>query len=99
MWHASVRGRYGSPQWRLLEEIARRELNGVGDAGLGEWVKRGEEAGVLHLRRRLTGAEMRTGDIEGVYDVRGTPEFTARISRMRPFLFPAMRDWPDEAFP
>lgn len=40
---------------------------------------------------------MRAGGIEEVCDVRGTPEFTQRISRMRPFLPPPMRDWPDEA--
>jgi hypothetical protein len=38
-----------------IERIAKRELTGVGDPTLGEWLEFGVIA--LHLRRRLTPAE------------------------------------------
>lgn len=83
VWHVSVFGRFGAPNWTLLEEIARHELRGVGDAAKGEWLERGT---AFHIRRRLTEAEMRTGGIKAVCDIRGTDEQEARIARMRPFL-------------
>jgi len=83
VWHASVSGRY-SRDWHLFEEIARDELESVGDATLGEWLERGDIA--LHLRRRLTDGECRKGQIATVVDVRGTDEGKVRIDRMRPFL-------------
>lgn len=80
-----------------LWPVAEAQLHGVGDASLGEWREVGQVA--IHLRRRLTAREMRDGRIEGVCDVRGTPEFTERIQRMRPFLPAAMAAYPDEALP
>jgi hypothetical protein len=80
-----------------LFDVAFLTLLGVGDAALGEWQEVGDVA--VHVRRRLTAAEMRYAGIATVVDVRGTEEFTTRIQRMRPFLPPAMRGIPDAAFP
>ena len=56
----------------LLEIFARRALKGVGDAQLGEWVNRRQDASkkFLHIRRRLTEEEAEI--IGPVIDVRGT---------------------------
>lgn len=97
MWHASISGRYGAPQWALLEDLARQELRGVGDASLGEWAERGDR--VFHLRRRLTDREMAEGLIASVVDVRGTDEHATRVDRMRPFLPPPMQGMPMDALP
>jgi hypothetical protein len=77
--------------------VACLALVGVGDAALGEWREIGDVA--VHVRRRLTAAEMRYAGIAAVVDVRGTDEFTRRVQRMRPFLPPAMRGMPDAALP
>jgi len=82
-----------------LEEIAERELRSVGDAQLGEWRARERGDAVFHLRRRLTAKEAEDGRIVDVIDIRGTEDFTQRIGRMRRFLPPQMREWPDEVFP
>jgi hypothetical protein len=97
VWHASVHGRYGAPVWLVLEEIARVELRGVGDATAGEWAERGLTA--FHLRRRLTAKEMVAAGITSVCDVRGTTEQQERIARMRPFLPGPMSAMPVEALP
>ena len=81
-----------------LEAAARAALGPVGAPELGEWIELGQ-AGVFHLRRRLTPREQQQAKIDAVCDVRGTPEHTRRIAQMRPFLPPAMREWPDERFP
>lgn len=96
MWHASVGPRVSTVN-DTLWKIARHELRGVGDAALGEWREVGDAA--IHLRRRLTAAEMVAGGIAEVCDVRGTPEGTRRLARIRPFLPAAMRQWADEDFP
>jgi len=61
----------------MCEARARAELEGYGDAALGEWV---EWTGVLHLRRRLTPAE--AAPIGPVLDVRGTPEALTRFQAL-----------------
>lgn len=99
MWHASVSPRHASVSRVLptLWEIAERELRSVGDAALGEWREVGDRA--VHLRRRLTAAEMKVGAIAAVCDVRGSVEYVQRIERMWPFLPPAMRAIPLDQFP
>ena len=97
VWHTSIAGRYGWPQWKLLEEIAELELKGVGNAALGEWRERGDRA--FHLRRRLTVKEMLYAGIDAVCDVRGSEEAARRIQRMRSFLPPQLAVLPDEALP
>lgn len=57
------------------ERIARRALEGVGDATLGEWVELG--AYVFHLRRRISQEEQAV--IGEAIDIRGTPEHERRI--------------------
>ena len=63
MWHASVApaGLHLAPA--TLERQARRELEGVGDAALGEWLQlpdAGAGRRALHLRRRLSELEQQT---------------------------------------
>jgi hypothetical protein len=67
-----------------LRAVALRTLDGVGDATLGQWEERGRLA--LHVRRRLTIDEARR--IDGVKDIRGTPDALKRFERMRPHLPP-----------
>lgn len=99
MWHASVSPRFSSVPFVLatLWEIAAHELRGVGDATLGEWREVGDKA--VHLRRRLTVAEMKAGAIAAVCDVRGTVEYVQRIERMWPFLPPPLQTIPIDQFP
>ena len=77
--------------------MAERALDGVGDAGLGEWRDRGDIA--FHLRRRLTTREMAAAGIAAVCDVRGTEEQVRRVERMRPFLPQQMRHLSVEQLP
>lgn len=95
MWHASISSRLIVPQ-RELWRVAEHELRGVGDAALGEWRETGDVA--VHLRRRLTEKEMRQARIEGVLDVRGTPEHTRRVDLMRPHLPAYAKEFPVEQF-
>lgn len=97
MWHVSVKSRYGNVPWAVLEEIARYELRGVGDARWGEWLERGNQ--VLHLRRRLREQEMRIAGIVHIVDIRGTDEHQSRVARVRQFLPPAAAVLPFEVFP
>lgn len=78
MWHSSVASgnvRYGRD---TLEAQARRELDGVGDAALGEWVEWGGTA--VHVRRRLSAAEQRR--VGPVVDIRRTAEARRRAARV-----------------
>lgn len=84
MWHASV-GRLGTQDAR--EELARRVLDGCGDASLGEWVEPGLLA--LHVRRRLTQEEAEA--VGPVLDIRGTADAEARMRVMRLYLPPSFR--------
>lgn len=85
------------PPTLALFEVAERALAGVGDAALGQWEEVTDRA--VHIRRRLTPAEMKRGGIAALCDVRGTPEHAARIERVRPFLPPHMRQLPAELLP
>ena len=76
VWHASVAG---SVIKAVLEREALRQLEGVGDASLGEWRETGEKA--FHVRRRLSAAEQeRTGLT--VADIRRTPEAAERAAML-----------------
>ena len=99
VWHASIAPRFPLlvNRARRLFDIAEDQLDGVGDAALGEWREVGDIA--VHLRRRLTWDEAAYAQIASVVDVRGTDEYTRRIARMRPFLPPPMRALPEGAFP
>jgi hypothetical protein len=97
VWHVSVSPRFSPISLAVLWKIADHELRGVGDAALGEWREVGDLA--VHLRRRLTPAEMRAGGIATVWDVRGTVEHALRIEKMLPHLPPAMRTLPLNSFP
>lgn len=66
----------------VLRRYARRALDGVGDASLGEWEAPGDVA--FHLRRRLSAIEQRV--VGPVVDVRGTPEATRRYTRAQRYL-------------
>jgi hypothetical protein len=74
VWHASVSLR-PVKRWfpAVLESLARLELEGVGDATLGEWVESEQIPGsmILHYRKRLTPEEQAI--VGPVIDVRGTP--------------------------
>jgi hypothetical protein len=97
VWHASVSPHYPGARASQLFDIAQLALHGVGDAALGEWRESGDIA--VHLRRRLTAAEMRYAGIREVCDIRGTEEFSLRIRNVRPYLPDAMLTLPEEAFP
>lgn len=72
MWHASARAEPPA----LALALARRALDGVGDAALGEWVEHGG-GGTVHLRRRVSVDEQeRVGDVR---DIRGTTEERVRV--------------------
>jgi hypothetical protein len=80
-----------------LFDMARIQLAGVGNPALGEWREVGDRA--VHLRRRLMLSEMHDGGIAAVCDIRGTPEQTTRVERMRPFLPLEVRYLDVAAFP
>ena len=87
MWHCSISGVVFNSLAAFT--VAEHVLRGVGDGRLGEW--REEGAIAMHLRRRLTLAEMHWAGISGVVDVRGTPEHAYRVNRMRPYLPAGLR--------
>lgn len=88
MWHASA-APFGLAIAPLLEGMALRALEGVGDADLGEW--REWTGRAFHIRRRLSRQEETvTGP---VVDVRGTPEEASRraaVQRVYPWVTEAM---------
>jgi hypothetical protein len=65
-----------------LRRYALAALEGVGDAGLGQWEEEGNRT--FHLRRRLSREEQRS--VGPVIDVRGTPEATRRYARAQRYL-------------
>ena len=77
MWHASIKPFVGNLQ--LARELAHRALEGVGDATLGEWPEAGN-AGVFHLRRRLSDMECQLAGGLVVRDIRGMPEERRRFA-------------------
>jgi hypothetical protein len=84
VWHASAAPTSIRLGPQLLERFARDALEGVGDAGLGEWVEQGDIA--VHVRRRLTEREELL--VGPVIDIRGTSEATERL-RSVSHLLPA----------
>lgn len=74
MWHASA----VAPTVGQAETMARRELEGVGDARAGEWVEYTPRA--VHVRRRLV--EQEAARVNDVRDIRGTPEERTRLRRL-----------------
>jgi hypothetical protein len=81
VWHASV-STGGLRIEELLRAEAVRQLQGVGDASLGEWH---EWTGVAyHIRRRLSVREQRA--VGPVVDVRKTPEAAVRAARLGALL-------------
>jgi hypothetical protein len=76
VWHASVAG---SIIKAVLEREALRQLEGVGDASLGEWREPGEKA--FHVRRRLSAAEQKRTGLT-VADIRRTPEAAERAAML-----------------
>lgn len=72
MWHASGKGFAGGD----ARQIALRALQGVGDAGRGEW-EQASGHGVWHIRRRLRDPE--EGMLLVVRDIRGSLEEQRRL--------------------
>jgi hypothetical protein len=82
VWHVSVAPRRAFYGRTLCERRAAAELDGLGDARLGEWREWTGKA--FHLRRRLTAAEQQP--IGPAVDVRGTPEAMRRATALGPLL-------------
>lgn len=99
MWHVSIAPRFALPAINATAAVfkeAVEQLDGVGAAALGEWREVGDLA--VHLRRRLTAAEMSRARIEAVVDVRGTDEHKRRVDAILPFLPLAAQGMPTDAF-
>jgi len=80
VWHASVAPRAGAHyRPETLQALARRALDGVGNAALGEWDEWNGYA--WHVRRRLTEAEALV--VGPVVDVRGTLDGRRRCAAAR----------------
>lgn len=75
VWHASVAG---SLLKAVLWQEAERQLEGVGDASLGEWRETGAKA--VHIRRRLSEREQRA--VGPVMDIRRSGEARMRAARL-----------------
>ena len=76
---------YGYEQ---LRRVAVRQLDGVGDASLGEWEEWTGRA--LHIRRRLSVDEQ--GPLAAI-DIRKSPEYGVRRAAIQPFLPEAYKNW------
>lgn len=76
VWHASAAP---SPGWPIGRESLRKfaldALEGIGDAGRGEWEEWTGYA--FHIRRRLSAQEQEP--IGEAIDIRGTPEARRRL--------------------
>lgn len=90
VWHVSVSPR-GS--WRLADSYlldeAIKQLDGVGDANLGQWCERGRLS--YQVRRRLSESEEAL--VGGACDIRGTPEAQERLQRALRWLPGMFHDW------
>ena len=88
MWHASIAPHPLDVAWSeiVLFSLARRSLEGVGDATLGEW--RDATKNAVHLRRRLSVREEEF--IGRAKDIRGTREERRRLKRLRSEVSPAL---------
>ena len=82
MWHSSVARHSPSVTDEALELCARLALEGVGDAGRGEWIEVSPRA--VHVRRRISVAEERR--VPDVCDIRGTLEVAQRLKAVRHVL-------------
>lgn len=80
MWHVSIRN---NGKLDSLRHLAKKELQGVGDASKGEWEELSPTA--YHLRRRLSDKEDQK--IGPAIDIRGSVEEIERLKRVRSFLF------------
>ncbi len=74
MWHASIAAHHYRPSYSELDYLARRALDGVGDAQRGEWIERTDRA--FHIRRRL--AEAEESRVGPVIDIRDSQESIVR---------------------
>ena len=95
MWHASISDPRRQTSAAGLFDRALDELDGVGDATLGEWREVGDIA--VHVRRRLSAEEQAT--VGPVADIRGSWEATKRINRVRRYLQLPHRNFPAERLP
>jgi hypothetical protein len=77
VWHASVATRR-HPDPAVLEAQALRQLQGVGDAILGEW--REWTGHAFHIRRRLSAREQ--NEVGPVVDIRRTDEALRRAAAL-----------------
>lgn len=91
VWHVSVASPY-LPVRAQLEAECLRQLDGVGDASLGEWREWAGRA--FHLRRRLSAREQRS--VGPVVDIRGTAEALRRAQRLGSLLDHAPREVLDD---
>jgi hypothetical protein len=79
VWHSSAAAMPGWPAvMQTLRTFALEALEGVGDAGRGEWEEWTGRA--YHLRRRLSVHEQ--AQIGDAVDIRGTAEALRRIERV-----------------
>jgi hypothetical protein len=62
----------------VLAQLAHAELDGAGDAALGEWTEFTGRA--FHLRRRLSTTE--AAKVGPVIDIRGPSEAAARLAKV-----------------
>lgn len=76
-----------------MRHLARKHLEGVGDASLGEWEEFNAEQRVFHLKRRLNEKEhQRVGE---AIDIRNTPEQEKRWLKVRRYLPDGYKQWKD----
>ena len=93
MWHVSVSPQQTPLGVATLERVARKEIEGVGDASLGEWMELTGKA--FHLRRRLS--EVEAVNVGPVVDIRRTPEAARRARALGDRLrFVPPEVWADE---
>jgi hypothetical protein len=85
VWHVSTSSTARSSLTHLLA-LAEGALRDVGDADAGEWWESSPDGRVVHLRRRLTPAEMVAAGITELRDIRGTYEAEKRVARVRRYL-------------
>lgn len=75
VWHASV---MNSGSVFTAQLLARRALDGVGDASLGEW---NDERKAVHIRRRLSALEEAASGLS-MRDLRGQGEGMTRLNKL-----------------
>lgn len=99
MWGVSIQDPVGAAGHRPFAEVeelrrlALDELDGVGDPGLGEWVRvidLGDFGPSVQVRRRLTAEEEKLAG--PVIDIRGTAEAAERLWKVAKLLPVADRE-------